>query len=124
MVSVKTGGGELGILPKHAPLAATVKPCVVRVKTAQGEGYIPVSGGFLEILPEKVTILADVAELPQDIDIERAEAAKERAEKRLAQRDGIDTLRAEAALKKAIHRLEAAELTQKAGHVFRVHQNH
>jgi len=119
MVSIKTGGGELGILPKHAPLAATVKPCIVRVKVAGGEGYVHVSGGFLEVLPERVTVLADVAELPQDIDVARAEAAKQRAEQQLSQRDNIDVARAEAALRRALARLELRELIEKSTDVLR-----
>lgn len=109
MVSVRSGGGELGILPRHAPLAATVKPGIVRVKVPGGEDFIHVSGGFLEVLPERVTILANAAEIGSMVDVERAREAKERAEKRLGQRDGIDVVRAEAALLRAINRLEAAE---------------
>ncbi|MCL6454652.1 MAG: F0F1 ATP synthase subunit epsilon [Alicyclobacillus sp.] len=118
MVSIKTGGGELGILPKHAPLAGTVKPCIVRVKVAGGEGYIHVGAGFLEVLPERVTVLANVAELPEDIDVERAEAARQRAEQRLNQHDsGTDVDRAEAALRRALARLEVVERTRNAGNV-------
>ncbi|MCL6598395.1 MAG: F0F1 ATP synthase subunit epsilon [Alicyclobacillus macrosporangiidus] len=116
MVSVRTGGGELGILPRHAPLAATVKPCVVRVKLEEGEDYVHVSGGFLEVLPDRVTILAKAAETAEDIDVERAQRAKERAEQRLAQRtEDIDVRRAEAALMRALHRLEVVERSDRAG---------
>ncbi|CAM3774671.1 F0F1 ATP synthase subunit epsilon [Alicyclobacillus pomorum] len=114
-ITVLTGGGELGILPRHAPLAATVKPCIVKVKTDAGEDFINVNGGFLEVLPEKVTILADAAELASMIDVDRARAAKERAEKRLAQKEGVDIARAEAALQRALRRLEVVELSNKAG---------
>ncbi|GMA50936.1 ATP synthase epsilon chain [Alicyclobacillus contaminans] len=116
-ITVLTGGGELGILPHHAPLAATVKPCIVKVRTDAGEDYINVNGGFLEIQPDKVTILADAAELASMIDVARAQAAKERAERRLAQREGVDVLRAELALQRALRRLEVVELSGKAGNV-------
>jgi F-type H+-transporting ATPase subunit epsilon len=117
MITIQTGGGELGILPRHAPLAATVKPCVVKVKMEGGTDYINVTGGFLEVLPDKVTILADAAELAPMIDVERAQRAKERAEKRLAEREGWDVARAEAALKRALNRLEVVELSGKAGNL-------
>ncbi|MBX5436405.1 MAG: F0F1 ATP synthase subunit epsilon [Alicyclobacillaceae bacterium] len=117
MVFVWTGGGELGILPKHAPLAATVKPGVVKVRLPDGaEDYIAVSGGFLEVLPERVTLLADTAELAHEIDVERAQRAKERAQARLSQRtEDVDVARAELALRRAMVRLEAAELSTRSG---------
>jgi F-type H+-transporting ATPase subunit epsilon len=125
MITIKTGGGELGILPHHMATSATVRACIVTLKLPDGEDYIPVSGGFLEILPDKVTLLADVAELPTNIDVDRAERARERAEKRLNQRtDGLDETRAEAALRRAIHRLEAVELSGKAGHPLTKNKQH
>jgi F-type H+-transporting ATPase subunit epsilon len=118
-VNIHTGGGELGILPRHAPLAATVKPGVVRVKLPEGEDFVHVSGGFLEILPDRITVLANVAEVASQIDVERATQAKERAEKRLAGRsDDLDAKRAEAALLRAVARLEVVELSNRAGNVF------
>ncbi|MCL6594402.1 MAG: F0F1 ATP synthase subunit epsilon [Alicyclobacillus sp.] len=120
MVFVHTGGGELGILPRHAPLAATVKPGIVRVRLPEGEDYVHVTGGFLEVLPERVTLLANAAEVAHEIDVERAQRAKERAEKRLAQRtDDVDVRRAEAALQRALRRLEAVELSGRAGNILR-----
>jgi F-type H+-transporting ATPase subunit epsilon len=117
-VNIRTGGGELGILPRHAPLAATVKPGVVKVKLPEGDDYIHVTGGFLEILPDRITILADVAEVASQIDADRATQAKERAEKRLSGRpEELDTSRAEAALIRAVTRLEVVELSNRAGHV-------
>lgn len=110
-IVVKGGYGELGILPRHTPLATTVKPCVVKVRTPEGEVFIPVSGGFLEVLPERVTILADTAELPEDIDMDRARKAKERAEQRLAARTDENIERTEMALQRANLRLEALELS-------------
>jgi F-type H+-transporting ATPase subunit epsilon len=117
MVIFRGGDGELGILPRHAPLATTLKPGIVRVKLEEGEeDYIAVTDGFVEVLPDRVTILANAAEVAHEIDVERARAAKERAEARLAQRtEDIDIERAEAALRRALIRLEAAELGARAG---------
>ncbi|MBX6352111.1 MAG: F0F1 ATP synthase subunit epsilon [Thermoflavifilum sp.] len=118
MVIFRGGDGELGILPRHAPLATTLKPGVVKVRLEDGsEDFIAVTDGFVEVRPDKVTILANAAEVSHQIDTARAAAAKERAEARLAQRtEGVDVARAEAALRRAIHRLEAAELGARAGH--------
>jgi F-type H+-transporting ATPase subunit epsilon len=116
MVSVHSGGGELGILPRHAPLAATVKPSIVRVKMPEGQDYIVVTGGFLEVRPDRVTILAETAELASRVDVDRAEAARKRAEQRLAERRAeLNTRRAEFALQRAVIRLEAAELARQTG---------
>lgn len=116
MVSLFSGGGELGILPRHSPLASTVKPGIVRVKLGDGEDYVAVSGGFVEVLPARVTILADTAETSETLDVDRAQRAKTRAESRLNQRsEDIDVLRAQAALERALRRLEVAERSQKSG---------
>lgn len=116
MVSVRTGGGELGILPRHFPLAATVVPGVVKVKLDEGEDYIAVSGGFLHVRPDHVVLLVDTAEVGWSIDVRRAEQAKQRAERRLAEKHpDIDMARAETALHRALFRLQAAEHSEKAG---------
>ena len=116
MVSLFSGGGELGILPRHSPLASTVKPGIIRVKLGDGEDYVAVSGGFVEVLPARVTILADTAETSETLDVDRAQRAKTRAESRLNQRsEDIDVLRAQAALERALRRLEVAERSQKSG---------
>lgn len=116
MLIIRTGGGELGILPRHTALAATVKPGIVRVRFPDGsEDYIHTTGGFLQVLPEKITFLADVAELASQIDLERAERAKQRAEQRLSQKDGVDVARAELALRRAMNRLETAEMARDRG---------
>ncbi|EPZ45546.1 ATP synthase F1 subunit epsilon [Alicyclobacillus acidoterrestris ATCC 49025] len=115
MVTLQGGYGELGILPRHMPLATSVKPCLVRIKLEDGrEDVIPVSGGFVEILPDKITLLADTAELPEDIDADRAQLAKERAERRLSQSaDDVDVNRAKDALLRSELRLQAIEEHQK-----------
>ncbi|QGH36335.1 F0F1 ATP synthase subunit epsilon [Gracilibacillus salitolerans] len=109
MVSCKAESGELGILPGHIPLVAPLSISAVRLK-GENPQRIAVSGGFLEVRPDKVTILAQSAERPDDIDIERARAAKERAERRLqAKQDEIDFRRAELALKRALNRIDVIE---------------
>ncbi len=117
MVTLQSGYGELGILPRHTPLATTVKPGLVKLKLPDGtEDFIPVFGGFVEVLPTRITLLADIAELPTEIDVERARKAKERAEQRLGKSmDGIDVARAEIALNRALTRLVAVEMSNKNG---------
>lgn len=108
-IVVKSGGGELGILPRHAPLAATVKPGVVMARTPEREEFIAVTDGFLHVMPDRVTILANAAEIGSQVDVERAGRAKERAEKRLAEkREDVNAARAEIALARAVNRLQAA----------------
>ena len=108
MVSVKGVEGELGILPNHIPLVTPLKIAPITVKK-QGskDEIIAVNGGFMEVRKDKVVILAESAELPEQIDIDRAKAAKERAEKRLAEtkQDNVDFKRAEAALQRALNRI-------------------
>lgn len=110
MVSTKAKSGELGILPGHIPLVAPLEIGAVRLKKDGKTELIAVSGGFLEVRPDKVTVLAQAAERAEDIDVARAKAAKERAERRLqqAKQDDIDFKRAELALRRAINRLEIA----------------
>ncbi|MGM8215027.1 F0F1 ATP synthase subunit epsilon [Bacillaceae bacterium W0354] len=110
MVSCRAESGELGILPGHIPLVAPLAISAVRLKRDGNTDYIAVSGGFLEVRPDQVTILAQAAEKPSDINVSRAELAKQRAEQRLAQAksDDIDFKRAELALKRAINRIDIA----------------
>lgn len=118
MITLRGGDGEIGILPRHMALATTVKPGLVKVKFAEGEDFIAVSGGFLEVLPNRVTLLADTAELPANIDVARAKLAKERAEHRLVQHtDQNDVARAERALERAMIRIEAVDFSAKHGNV-------
>lgn len=98
--------GELGILPKHARLLTELIPHAMRIKVDGGETQLFVGGGFMEVTPDKITILADSAESPDDIDVDRAKAAYKRAEERLAKKDSeVDIERAEAALARAKARL-------------------
>ena len=101
--------GELGILPRHAPLLTVLKPGEIRVVKNGEDNLMAVSGGFLEVLGNKVTILADTAEREDEIDVERAEEALKRAEERVAtapaQRDLARTL---ASMRRSQARLRVA----------------
>jgi F-type H+-transporting ATPase subunit epsilon len=102
--------GELAILPNHAPLLTMLQVGELRLRKDGEETAIFVSGGFLEVMHNRVTILADTAERAEEIDIERAEEAKRLAEERLRTRPAdIDLAQAEASLKRAMMRLRIAE---------------
>jgi F-type H+-transporting ATPase subunit epsilon len=103
--------GEMGILPRHAPVLTTLRYGVIKVRQAGEEQLFTVAGGFAEVQPDIITVLADAAENVEDIDIARAEAARKRAEEFLAQGVPADTdvyLIMEAALRRSNLRLEAA----------------
>lgn len=107
MIVCMTEDGELGILPNHIPLVAPLAIGVARLKKNDETYKVAVSGGFMEVRPDKVTILAQTAEKASDIDVARAKEAKERAERRLqAKQDDTDFRRAELALKRAMNRLD------------------
>lgn len=102
--------GEMGILPHHAPLLTTLKYGLIKVRVKDHEQVFTVAGGVAEIQPEIVTVLADAAEDVTEIDEERAEAAKRRAEEMLEKGIPADTdayLAIEAALRRSNLRLEA-----------------
>ena len=103
--------GQLGILPHHAPLMTILQAGELVVRKGTQEESLAISGGFLEVRPDRVIVLADQAERAEEIDIARAEEARKRAEQRLAERHapGLDTARAESALRRAIARLTVAE---------------
>lgn len=108
MVIARGVEGDLGILPNHMPLVTPLKIAPVRIKL-QGdkEMLIAVSGGFMEVRGDKVSIIAETAELPDDIDVARAKEAKARAEKRLSEKHpDLDARRAERALQRAMSRLD------------------
>lgn len=109
MVSAKAQSGELSVLPGHIPMVAPLEIGAVRLKKGNATELVAVSGGFLEVRPDRVTILAQAAERAEDIDVARAKAAKERAERRLqAKQEDIDHKRAELALRRALNRLNVA----------------
>lgn len=102
--------GELAVLPHHAPLMTMLQPGELRVRKGGEETFMAITGGFLEVRPDRVTILADAAERAEDIDAARAEEAKRRAEERLSGKiSEADMARAEAALRRSLLRLRVAE---------------
>ena len=101
--------GELGVLPRHAPLLTMLKPGEIRVVKDDEESFIAVSGGFLEVLGNSVTILADTAEHASEIDIERSEEALRRAQERVAASvSDADLERAVASMRRSQARLRVA----------------
>ena len=111
MLIVRSTGGELGILPHHAPLVAGLVPHAMRIRLGadRDEQLIAVAGGFMEVTPEKITVLATAAEQPIDIDINRAKEAMARAAFHQGTPEGkdVDIDRAELALRRSIARLRA-----------------
>lgn len=107
MVELTTTEGNIGVYPAHVPLTAVVSPGVLRIHEAGETKEAALMSGFLTILPDKVTILAEIVEWPEEIDFNRAEEARIRAERRLGGSSGgnVDTLRAEMALKRSLVRL-------------------
>ena len=102
--------GQLGILPHHAPLMTMLEPGELIVRKGAEEFSLAVSGGFLEVRPDRVIVLADSAERAEEIDVARAEEAKKRAEQRLEERyvPAVDAARAEASLRRSLIRLKVA----------------
>jgi len=102
--------GQLGILPHHAPLMTMLQPGELIIKKENEETYMAVSGGFLEVRPDKVIILADACEHAEEIDLARAEEAKRRAGEIMeAPSPETDSAAAEAALRRSLVRLKVAE---------------
>jgi len=103
--------GEFGALKGHTTFLSSLKVGTLRYKDARGqERYVFINGGFAEVLPSKITILAESAERRKDIDLKRAQKAKDRAEKRLAAKAAdMDMMRAEAALRRALYRIQLSE---------------
>lgn len=101
--------GRMGVYKNHIPLTTILEPCVIKIHANGEVKKAAVMGGFIEIQKERITILAEDANWPEEIDVERAKAAKQRAEERLSKREaGLDVVRAEAALKRAMARIGAA----------------
>ena len=102
--------GQLGILPHHAPLMTMLQPGDLLIRKEGKEEYLTISGGFLEVRPDKVVVLADACERAEEIDVARAEAAKQRAQEALKTAvTGPDAALAEAALRRSLARLKAIE---------------
>lgn len=108
--------GELGILPQHAPLMTSLKEGELMMRKGGEEIFMAISGGFLEVRPDRVIVLADSAERSEEIDITRAEEAKRRAEERISKLTSeIDLHRAEAALRRSLVRLKVSEKRKRRG---------
>ena len=103
--------GEFGVLPKHVSLLSALKIGGLRYRSAGKDEHVFISGGFADVNNDVLTVLAESAELAENIDTARAMAAKERAEKRITGHDEkVDVVRAEAALQRAVVRLQLAQL--------------
>jgi len=106
--------GQLAILPHHAPLMTTLQVGELRVRRGGEEFSLAISGGFLEVRPDRVIVLADTAERAEEIDIARAEEAKRRAEQALSRHlPEVDAARAEAVLRRSLIRLKVVEKRKK-----------
>ena len=110
MVEINTTEGQIGVLPEHIPLTSVLAPGVCYIYVPNGDPKVcAIHGGFLEILQDSMTVLAEVCEWPDEIDVGRAEAARIRAERFLTERPaGTDIDRAILALKRSAARIEAA----------------
>jgi F-type H+-transporting ATPase subunit epsilon len=119
-VEIPGSEGYFGVLPGHTPMLASLTVGEMWYRKGQERFYLGVAFGFAEVLPDRVTILAQMAERPEDIDVGRAEAAKKRAEARITQlKSDMDYDRARAALMKSLMRLQVQSRTQLAGRVGR-----
>ncbi|MDE6968559.1 MAG: ATP synthase F1 subunit epsilon [Eubacterium sp.] len=110
MIEFTTTEGDIGVYKNHIPLTAVLAPGIVTITENAGTKKAAVHSGFAEILGDKVTLLAEIAEWPEEIDKNRAEEAKMRAERRLKVKEaGLDVKRAEIALRKALVRIHVAK---------------
>ncbi len=110
MIEFTTTEGDIGVYKNHIPLTAVLAPGIVTITENTGTKKAAVHSGFAEILGDKVTLLAEIAEWPEEIDKNRAEEAKMRAERRLKVKEaGLDVKRAEIALRKALVRIHVAK---------------
>lgn len=107
MVEFNTTEGEVGIYKNHVPMTVIISPGILTITMPDGEKEAALHAGFVEILQDQVTILAEAVEWPDEIDENRAKSAKERAEKRLQEKEaGIDEDRAQIALMRALTRIQ------------------
>ena len=107
MVEMNTTDGEIGVYSQHVPTTFILVPGVLAIHEDGEKKYAALHAGFAEVLQNQVTVLAEAAEWPDEIDVERAERAKARAEERLRDRaDNINQMRAESALRRALTRIE------------------
>lgn len=114
MISVKGVEGELGILANHISMVTSLRIGPMKIKEGGKEHQIAVHGGFVEVRKDKVVVLAESAEMPEDIDVERAKAAKARAQQRLSlakqsKQDSVDFRRAQLSLQRAMTRIDISQ---------------
>src|SRR5918999_2285548 len=108
--------GQIGVLPRHAPLLTLLVPGELRLKKGDTETILAIGGGFLEVADNRGVILADSAERAEEIDVARAEEARRRAQTRLeAHSREVDTARAQASLQRAMARIRAVERVRQRG---------
>jgi F-type H+-transporting ATPase subunit epsilon len=107
-VEIPGSEGYFGVLPGHTPLLAALAVGELWYRKGQEKTFLSVAFGFAEVLPDRVTVLARLAEKAEEIDVERAQAARVRAEQRLSQRSDVDYERARLALLKSVTRLQVS----------------
>jgi F-type H+-transporting ATPase subunit epsilon len=116
MVVAPGSDGEMGILPHHASLLTTLKEGVLRVKHGGGEELFSIGGGFMEVQPDRVIVLADAAERAEEIDVARAEEARQRAEETLREHPAGENLEAAlSALRRAQIRVRVGQMRGRRG---------
>jgi F-type H+-transporting ATPase subunit epsilon len=115
VLSVPTTQGEISILAKHVPLVTIISPGEIKIKNDNETEYIAITGGFVEVLPHNVIILADAAERAEEIDLERAMKARERAQKLMEEKRGDKIANAEAmaAFQRALIRIKVGQRKRK-----------
>ena len=110
MVEFNTTEGEIGVYKEHVPTTVIIAPGILTITEEETQKVAALHAGFVEILKDRVTIMAEIVEWPEEIDLERAEEARERAEKRLMEAvPGTDMARAEVSLKRAMARIRLKE---------------
>lgn len=110
MIELNTLTGQVGIYKNHIPMTMILEPGIVSIHDADGMREAAIHSGFMEVLQDKISIMAEIAEWPEEIDLNRAEEAKIRAERKMSMHDpNINFARAELALHKALVRIELAE---------------
>lgn len=110
MLELTTTEGQVGIYKRHIPMTMIIAPGIMTIHLESENKEAAVHAGFIEILPEKITVMAEVAEWPEEIDVNRAKEAEARAQRRIQAHDpSINMSRAELALKRALVRLELGE---------------
>ncbi len=109
--------GELGVLPHHAPLLSTLGVGELRIRKGGQEDYFAIAGGFLQVRPDRVVVMAETADMASEIDLEAVERARREAEQALAEgfEEPADLARARAALQRALLRIRVAERRRREG---------